>query len=82
MRKIHYTHSITRTIDIEVECVYYPDYGEAEVLKAIDCSNLQPIELEDDEESECLNEGAAECMQGMADEEADRKYEDRKLGDD
>ena len=81
MRKIHYTHSITRTIEIEVECVYYPDYGEAEILKAIDCEDGKPIELEDHEEDECVNEGAAECMQGMADEEADRRYEDRKLGD-
>ena len=82
MRKIHYTYNITRTIEIEVECVIYPDHDEAEVLKAIDCATLQPIELEDDEESECLNEGAAEHMQGMADDEADRRYEDRKLGDD
>jgi len=82
MRKIYYTHTITRTIEIDVECVYYPDHGEAEVLKATDSGNLQPVELEDDEEDECLNEGTQNLMQGMADDEADRRYEDRKLGDD
>jgi len=79
MRKIHYTHNITRTIDIDVECVMYPDYGEAEVLKAVDCETGKTIELEDHEEALCINEGAAEHMQGMADDEADRRYEDRKL---
>ena len=82
MRKIHYTHTTTRTIEIEVECVLYPDYGEAEILKATDCETGKPIEIEDHEEEECLNEGVQNLVQGMADDEADRRYEDRKLGDD
>tara|TARA_R100000152_G_C6725633_1_gene150936 strand:+ start:109 stop:369 length:261 start_codon:yes stop_codon:yes gene_type:complete len=79
MRKQHFTYSITRTIDIEVECVYYPDYEETEIIKAIDCATGAVIELEDHEVDECMTEGTADHHEGLKDAEDDRRYEDWKL---
>jgi hypothetical protein len=79
MNKQHFTYTIERTIEIEVECVYYPSYGETEILRAIDCATGKPVELDDDEASEVYSEGTAEFQQGLEDDEADRKYEDWKL---
>ena len=79
MNKQHFTYSITRTIDIEVECVYYPSYQETEIIKAIDCATGEAIELDDHEVDECISQGTADHNQGLKDDEDDRRYEDWKL---
>ena len=79
MNKQNFTYSITRTIDIEVECVYYPSYQETEIIKAIDCATGDIIELEDHEVDECITQGTADHNQGLKDAEDDRRYEDWKL---
>ena len=79
MNKQHFTYSITRTIDIEVECVYYPSYQETEIIQAIDCATGHIIELEDHEVDECITQGTADHKQGLKDAEDDRRYEDWKL---
>ena len=78
MSKQYYKHLITRTIEIEVDCVYYPDYGEAEVLSVTDCATGAVVQLEDDEESQCLNEGAAEHIQDLAEQAAELRDELRR----
>ena len=79
MHKQKFTYNITRTIEIEVECVYYPAYQETEIIKAINCETGEVIELEDHEVDECMTEGTADHHQGLQDAEDDRRYEDWKL---
>jgi len=79
MYKHHFTYSITRTIDIDVECVYYPSYQETEIIKAINCETGEVIELDDHEVDQCITEGTADHHQSLKDAEADRRYEDWKL---
>mgnify|MGYP003149475261 CR=1 FL=1 len=79
MRKQHFTYHITRTVEIEVDCVFYPDYGEIDILKAINCETGKPIELEDHETEEVNEQGATDHVQGLKDAEDDRRYEDWKL---
>ena len=79
MRKQHFTYNITRTIDIEVDCVFYPAHNEIEIIKAIDCATGEPIELEDHETDEVNNQGAQDHVQGLKDAEDDNRYEDWKL---
>jgi hypothetical protein len=79
MRKQHFTYTITRTIDIEVECIFYPDVNETEIIKSIDCETGDPIELQDHERDECYETGTRDYVEGLRDAEQDRQYEDWKL---
>tara|TARA_R100001129_G_C5195379_1_gene212068 strand:- start:289 stop:543 length:255 start_codon:yes stop_codon:yes gene_type:complete len=45
----HFTATISRTIDIDVNCKYYADTDRIEIIDAQDLSSGEWIELEDDE---------------------------------
>ena len=45
----HFTATISRTIDIDVDCKYYADDDRIEIIKAQDLSTGEDIELEDNE---------------------------------
>ena len=79
MRKQNFTYNITRTVDIEVECTFYPDYDEVEIIRATNCETGEPIELEAHETDEINEQGASEHVQGLKDAEDDNRYEDWKL---
>ena len=55
MRRQHFTYTITRTTEIEVECTFYPDYDEVEIISATNCETGEPIEL-DAHETDEVNE--------------------------
>jgi len=79
MNKQHFTYYIERTIEIAVDCVYYPTYQETEILKATNCATGDVIELDDQEVDECITQGTTDHNQGLKDAEDDRRYEDWKL---
>ena len=45
----HFTATISRTIDIDVNCKYYADTDRIEIIDAQDLSTGEWIELQDDE---------------------------------
>ena len=79
MRRQHFTYTITRTTEIEVECTFYPDYDEVEIISATNCETGEPIELDAHETDEVNERGASEHVQGLKDAEEDNRYEDWKL---
>tara|TARA_Y100000401_G_scaffold104441_1_gene96256 strand:- start:469 stop:720 length:252 start_codon:yes stop_codon:yes gene_type:complete len=79
MPKQSFTYSITRTIEIDVECVVDTYDGEVNILKATNCETGKDIDLECEEVSRIHSEGLEIYIQAVEDMEADNRYEEWKL---
>lgn len=71
----HFTYSLTRTIEIEVEGTYNTNSEEVEIDKAIDCETGEEVTLDQCEIDEVLTQGLSDHLQGIKDAADEHRFE-------